>query len=223
MNKRTIKLGGYNTAADGLWTLTAWELGEPEPVTNFIDVPGRVKGPLDASTVLTDGEICYGPRELIVTLESSEGTRLEREARISAMINQLHGRRVEIILPDDPMHYVVGRVSVRRLYNDMAHGSVEVTATCEPWRYSTEETVLTFDVSSNEQTAIIINQGRLGIVPLLNITGGWVTISFGDFIWSGTDGVYQLPDLYLTTGENVLKYCAENIGTLTLTYREAIL
>lgn len=221
MIKRHLKIGDYNTAADGLWTLKSWELGEPTPVTNFIDVPGRIKGPLDASTVLTDGAVVYDPRPLAATLESSEGKRLEREARISEMINRLHGRREKIILPDDPTHYVVGRVSVKRLYNDMAHGSVEVTATCEPWKYSTEETVATLAATTTTTTATLINQGVMPIVPMLTVTGGDVNLAFGAASWALSAGTYQLPDLCLTTGEHLVTYSGG--GALTFTYREAVL
>lgn len=220
MKKRTIKIGGYNTAADGLWTLSAWELGEPEPLTNFIDVPGRVKGPLDASTVLTDGEIRYGSRPLTITLESSEGSRLEREARISEMVNQLHGQQADIVLPDDPHHYVRGRVAVQRLYNDMAHGSVQVTATCEPWKYSIDETVVALPAEEAETAVTLINQGVMSVIPALTVTGDDVSLAFGGASWTLPAGTYKLPDLLLTPGEHLVVY---NGGALTFTYREAVL
>ena len=61
MEKRTLILGEYNTAAHGLWTLNSWTLEEPELLTNMQPVPGRIKGPLDLSTALTDGRPSYGP------------------------------------------------------------------------------------------------------------------------------------------------------------------
>lgn len=221
MNKRSINIGGYNTAADGLWTLTAWELGEPEPVTNFIDVPGRIKGPLDASTVLTDGETRYGSRPLTIMLESSEGTRLERETRISAMINQLHGHRVDIILPDDLTHYVSGRVSVKRAYNDLAHCAVQVTGTCEPWKYNVEETVVALTATEDEATTTLTNQGVMPVVPVLTVTDGEVNLVFGASSWTLSAGTYKLPGFRLTTGEHLIAYKGE--GVLSIVYREAVL
>lgn len=223
MNKRHIKLGEYDTAADGLWTLSAWELTEPEPVTNFIDVPGRIKGPIDASTVLTDGLVIYGPRTLTATLESSEGPRMEREARICKMINQLHGRRADIVLPDDPDHYVSGRVSVKRLFNDMAHGSVQVTATCEPWKYSTEETVVRFIDDGTTSDVVLVNQGVMPVVPVLTVTGsGVVDLAFGTASWSLSAGTYQMPDICLAPGENAFSITC-SVAELTIAYREAVL
>ena len=133
MEKRKLKIGAYDTAQDGLWTLTSWYLSDPELVELYESVPGRADGPLDLSTILTDGEASYGARAFEAILESSEGTRLEREARINAMINQLDGLRLNIILPDDATRYIEGRVRVKKIYNDLAHCSVQVTATCAPW------------------------------------------------------------------------------------------
>lgn len=54
MQKRGMILGTYDTAMDG-WTLSAWKLSSPEYVSNIVEVPGRVDGPIDLSTALTGG------------------------------------------------------------------------------------------------------------------------------------------------------------------------
>lgn len=141
MEKRGLTIGTYNTA-EQLWTLTGWELSAPEYQENFLNVPGR-DGVLDLSAALTNGAPTYHSRTLTVKLECSEGTRLEREAAINTMANWLDGWRLDIVLPDDPGHYITGRVSVAKEYNDNAHAAVTVTAVCDPWRYAKNETVYT--------------------------------------------------------------------------------
>lgn len=143
-NKRKILIGTYDTA-EHLWTLAGWTLSDPEQVRSWVDVPGRRKGPIDASTVLSDGDPVYGNRTLTITLESSEGTRLEREARIEQMLNWLDGWWVNIVLPDDVdtrHRYMRGTVSVKKIYNNLAHAQVQVTAICEPWKYAAAETIV---------------------------------------------------------------------------------
>ena len=220
MAKRGLMIGEYNTAAEQ-WTLTGLTLSAAPQQTNLVDVPGRRKGPLDLSTALTDGEPVYGSRTLTATFESSEGTRLEREDRISAMINRLDGWQLNIVLPDDPYRYVTGRVSVSRLYNDLAHASVSVTATCEPWRYNAAETTVVLVATEAAQSAALLNHGRLSVVPLLEVSGGDVVLGYGPHSWALSAGVYALPDLLLQTGESVVTYRGK--GTLILTYREAVL
>ena len=227
MQKRKIIIGTYDTAQEGLWTLSAWALGRAEAHENYANVPGH-NGPLDLSTVLTDGEPYYGSREFEATLESSEGSRLEREERINRMINQLDGWRLNIILPDDPLHYITGRIRVEKIYNDLVHASVRVSATCDPWRYNSAETIVGLVATNVEQTATLLNNGRRSVVPSAQVTGGTVTLKFGtgteERTWVLSPGSYhpgELAGIYLKTGSAPLRY--SGAGQLTLTYREAVL
>lgn len=219
MAKRGMIIGSYYTNVH--WLLASWTLSDPEQITDLVDVPGRRKGPLDLSTALTDGDPVYDSRTLEATFECSEGTRMEREAWISQMVNALDGYTHHIVLPDDPLHYLVGRVNVKRLYNDLAHASVQVVATCEPWRYSSAETITTLTATETPQTATLPNGGRLAVVPLLTVTGGDVALVAGSYSWTLGVGSYMLPDLLMTYGGKVITYSGS--GVLTATYREAVL
>lgn len=223
MEKRKLIIGTYDTADDGLWTLAGLEFSDPELLTYFVEVPGRKAGPLDLSTALTDGDPTYGSRTLTATLESSEGTYLDREERISAMINWLDGWRLEIVLPDDPDHYIVGRVSVAKDFNDPAHAGVTVTAVCEPWRYSFLERQYTLYALGTSQTVTILNVGRLTVVPLLTVTGtdASVRLVYGSSSWTLGPGTYKLPDMMLKQGDSQLLY--SGTGTVQISFREGVL
>ena len=139
------------------------------------------------------------------------------------MVNWLSGWRVPITLPDDTTHYIMGRLQVQRLYNDMAHCSVQVSAVCDPWRLSTEETVANLAATTEAQTTALVNSGRRTVVPLLTITGdeAQVLLQFGASSWALGPGTYQLPDLVLKQGSSELTY--SGTGSLIFTYREAVL
>lgn len=220
MIKRGITIGEYDTAAHG-WTLCECVLSAPEQQTNFIPVPGGI--PLDLSTVLTDGEPAYNSRALSVRLECSDGTRLEREALITAMVNELDGYSLDIVLPDDQEHYVTGRVHVAKEYNDPAHASVTVSATCDPWRYSEAERVYHLTATEAEQVAELANSGRLAVVPLVTVTGdgATVTLTDGNNAQVITAGTWALPWLYLRHGLTAVKY--SGTGSVKIAYREAVL
>lgn len=223
--KRKLLLGEYNTA-EHLWTLASCTFSDPVQVRTMLDVPGRRKGPLDISTVLTDGDPVYGSRTLTAVLESSEGNRLEREARIAQMVNWLDGWWVNIILPDEieTGRYIRGTVSVKKIYNNLAHAQVQVTAVCEPWIYEADETVATFTAGATEKTSTLTNNGRLAVVPLLVITdaadgtAARVLLKYGGLSWSLGAGSYALPDLQLKAGGLTLAY--SGTGSLKFTYRE---
>lgn len=218
MEKRKIIIGNYDTAAHG-WTLTAWKLSPAVQKTNFIDRPGG-DGSWDLSTALTDGLARYKDRSLAITLESSEGDRLSREAVIREMINTLDGTRKEIELPDDPYHYVRGLVHVSRDYNNIVQSRVSVDVTCEPWKYSSIETVATLTASSTAKNANFVNNGRRAVVPTLTVTGT-VLVEYGGLSQSLSAGVYQLPAILFLPGTSTIKYSGS--GTLTVKYREAVL
>ncbi len=218
MQKRTITIGTYSTAAHG-WTLTGWKLGAAEQKTHYVEkVNGD--GSWDLSTALTDGIPCYMDRPLTVTLERSEGSRLEREETIRRMINQLDGLRWQIQLPDDEYHYLSGRVHVVREYNDRAHAAVTVTAVCDPWKYSTTETVVSLNATTEKRTAQLQNQGRRAVVPTLTASGS-VLLEYGARSLAMTEGDYKWADLLLTPGGHALTYSGS--GSVVIRYREAVL
>lgn len=219
MEKRKLIIGAYNTARH--WTLCECVLSEPEQQTNLVTVPGGL--PLDLSTALTDGEPTYNTRTLTARLECSEGTRQEREAWISDMVNDLDGYRLNIVHPDKPGHYLIGRVRVQPVYNDQAHASVTVAAVCDPWFYSSTERAYTLAASAAERVAVLSNKGRRAVVPVLTITGDSASLrlAWGSKSMALGPGRYQLPDLLLRRGDTRLTYSGS--GTARITYREAVL
>lgn len=219
MVKRQLIIDGYRTAEDGLWTMSACKITKAPQVQGFTDVPGRF-APLDLSTTPTNGEPYYTSATLDVVLESSEGTRQERQARIDEMVNRLDGYTVKVVHPDHPNHYLVARVQVTPDYNDWAHCSVLVSGVCEPWLYACTEKVVTCNATTAEQTVDLTNSGRLSLSPRVTVTGE-VTLTYGSNVQVLTAGHYTLPWLHLTPGPHSLS-CTGS-GTVTFTYREAVL
>lgn len=220
MKKRKLLIGTYDTDLEGLWTLSELKLGLPELKEEYVDIPGR-NGKLDLSTVLTDGEPQYGNRMFEALLESSEGTRTERNGRISYMVNLLDGLKFNIILPDDPMHYLHGRVRVEKQYSDLVHAAVKVTATCDPWLYNVAETQVTLEATSTMQAATLYNKGRKSVTPTVEVIGGPVEIKFGEGSWVISEGTYIIPEIFLKTGSYPIQY--KGTGMILITYREAVI
>ena len=219
MTKRSIKIGGYDTAENG-WTLSEWALSATEQKTHYIEKTAG-DGAWDLSTVVTDGIPRYKNRGLMAVLECSVGTRGERATLIAQMINRLDGFEWHIVLPDHPNHYLVGRVHIAISYNTPAHASVTVTAVCEPWLYKSQETALSLAAVSEERSVVLSNNGRKVLVPVLTVTGT-VLLKYGASTVSLTDaGSYEWPTLLLTPGDHTLTYSGS--GQLIIKYREAVL
>lgn len=219
---RKIVFGSYDTWTDWGLTLTGWKLSDPEYKSNFVSVPGR-DGDLDLSTALTDGQPRYKNRNLTSTFERSTGTREERQRVFDAIVNALDGRRVNIILPDDDMHFITGRLHVAVDYNDLAHGALKITGICEPWRQAAVVKTTTLKASSKVQTTNLTNDGRRLLVPTVVVSGAGasVALTFGTSTWTLAGGTYNLPDMQLQAGDNSLSY--SGTGTVQITRREAVL
>lgn len=226
IKKRKLLIGDYDTDLHGQWTLASCKINKASQVQTIVPVPGRY-APLDYSTYLTDGQPYYGNASLSAVLESSEGDRQTRQARIDAMINHLDGKSLQIIHPDHPGHYLVGRVQVCQEYNDMAHCAVSVNALCEPWMYAVRETVIALAAVDAEQTTQLINAGRLAVVPTVTVTGE-VSLTYSGNTWALGEGEYLLPELYLTPGTaygqpGMHELTYKGTGTVSFAYREAVL
>lgn len=221
MEKRGFIFGSYRTAVEG-WTLTGWKLSDAEQKTSYVEKSGG-DGSWDLSTALTDGIPKYRDRTLTVTLECSEGDRMSREAKIRQMVNQLDGMRTDIVMPDDELHYITGRLHVVRDYNDPAHAAVTVTATCDPWKYSNTEKRRDLTASTTAKATTLTNSGRRAVVPVITVSGDGasVLLTYGTSTQTLSEGSYQWPDLLLTPGSHTLQYKGE--GSLSITYREAVL
>ena len=227
MQKRTILLGSYNTAEHG-WTLTTLLLSDPLQKTNYVEKTGG-DGSWDLSTAQTEGIPRYKNRTLTATLECSQGTRSDREMLINDMVNSLDGLEWQIVLPDRPEHYLLGRIHITVNYSDLAHAMVTVTADVEPWLYSARETVveLAAPITASTETATFYlwNNGRKVVVPMLTVKGQ-ASLSFNGASTSLSAGSYKWPALQLRPGENMLRYLGSMNGvgeSITLTYREAVL
>lgn len=219
MQKRTLKIGEYDTAEHG-WTLTSYAVSDPEQKTHYIEKTAG-DGSWDLSTAVTDGIPRYKDRAFTAVLECSVGNRTERAALISRLFNLLDGFEWPIVTPDHAGHYLTGRVHVALNYNDLAHASVTVTAVCEPWFYKAQETAFSLAVDQEERRVVLPNDGRKVLVPLLTVTGT-ALLKYGTSSVQLTDaGSYEWPTLLLTPGDHTLTYSGD--GQLVIKYREAVL
>lgn len=225
----SLYIQSYKTDDHG-WTVTAWELEEAEAVTDYVDIPGRINGPLDLSNVLTDGLPTYGNRQLSITLESSEGTRADRILEIKKL-EKLTGFKYIITTPEYEdidafdLRRLYGRlVSVKTNYNDLAHAQVSMTFVCEP--YYTPRSFRTYTLTAG--TTELANNGDRPAVPLLSVKGvtDSITLSIPGKQWSLSNGTYTLPGLIIPhdpIGVGILDVTVTGTGTITLQFKEGYL
>lgn len=218
MNRRYFTLGKFNTWYDWRLILTAKEVAPAEPKENYVAIDGA-DGSMDFTEALT-GETPYSDRKVTASFMCDEGSHKDREALLRKIRTALHGRKIQIIEPDDPDHYFLGRVKITAEKNHAAYLEFSIEATCAPWRYAVNETSRTVAVNGTPVSVVINNHGDRTLCPVLTVTGA-VVISLDSGTVELSAGAYKLTDLRLTRGPNVAGITGN--GAVTFTYREASL
>ena len=100
-----ILFGNKNTHTDYGLIVAPYEIPMPTAQTNFVPVPGR-----DGSLDLTEAfdAIRFNDRIILLTLYATG----EYDARVSAFVNAVHGKRMQIVFSKDTNYYYTGRVDV---------------------------------------------------------------------------------------------------------------
>ena len=116
--------------------------------------------------------------------------------------NALHGKKMRIILDDEPDFFYVGRVYVQAFSSDKTIGYITIEAECEPYKYKLAKTVVSRTIAGTE--VITLTNARKRAVPEVNITTDTsINITYGSgLIWDLGPGSYTLPELELKEGNN---------------------
>ena len=209
-----IRFGTFHSYLDFHLILKPKELASPAVKVRKIDIEGA-----DSSLDYTDyfGE----PKFEDVTHKFDFSTTVPQSEFLSLysrIKNALHGKKMRIILDDDPLFYYLGRVSVLPFTTDRNIGLVSIECDCEPYKYKLNKTVVQATVANT--ATVKLNNSRKRAVPEITTTAA-MTIVFGEFTWAVNAGTFTLPELELLEGENTVTVTGS--GTITFTYQEGSL
>ena len=209
-----ITFGNQHSYNDLKLILSSKEIGSPEVKVRKIDIEGA-----DSSLDLTDffGE----PKYEDVTHKFDFSTIVPQAQFLSlysTVKNAMHGKKMRIILDDDPLFFYLGRVKVLPFTNEKNIGHISIECDCEPYKYKTAKTVVSRAVSGTQ--AIILTNGRKRAVPEVRIeAASSIRIEYqGSNIWDLGSGSYTLPELELVEGANTVT--VTGTGTVTFTWQE---
>lgn len=213
-----IAFGDYHSYRDlKLLLQPGKEIGSPEVKQKMIAVDGA-----DGSLDYTDffGE----PKYNHVTLKFPFAAILPKSeflTHYSLVKNALHGKKMRIILDDDPASFYVGRVFVGKYTNDKNIGMITIECDCEPYKYKISRTVVSRAIDGAE--TVILTNARKRAVPEVRIdTESTLNIRYQDnLIWDLGPGSYTLPELELMEGDNAVS--VTGTGTIAFEWQEGSL
>lgn len=209
-----VTFGQFHSWRDFQLVLKPKEIGSPALKVRKIEVEGA-----DSDIDYTDffGEPKF--ENIIHTFDfSTIVPQTEYLALFSRIKNALHGKKMRIILDDDPSFYYLGRCSVSSFVTKKGFGEVSVECDCEPYKYKLEKTVVEATVA--ESATVTLKNGRKRAVPEVGITTETsIRIEYGNTnIWDLGSGSYTLPELELVEGNNVVTLTGT--GTVVFEWQE---
>lgn len=209
-----ITFGAFHSYEDLHLILNAKEIGSPNVKTRKIDIEG-------AHSTLDYTDFFSEPKYDDVKHKFQFSTIVPQSqflSLFSAVKNALHGKKMRIILDDDPSFYYVGRPHVSSFTNEKGVGIITVEAECEPFKYKLLKTVVIATVT--DSMTVSLTNSRKRVVPEVVIEGG-IRIEYKGNVWDLGSGSFTLPELELVEGENPVTLTGT--GTITFTYQEGSL
>ena len=208
-----IRFGAQHSDDLGL-ILGKKELGAPAVKDEKTDIPGA-DGDLDQTEFF--GEPKYENRTHRFDFSTMAPTE-DFPAVYSNVLNRLHGRKMRIILDDDPLYFYLGRCHVSNFTNEKGVGMISVECDCEPYKYKKDITVIAQAVSGTQ--AITLTNGRKRAVPEVQVytQSGSMQIEYQGNVWNLSSGSYTLPEFELIEGENIVTVAGT--GTVTFSWQE---
>lgn len=128
----------------GMWLRERPHVGTPEPKIDYVEIPGA-DGVLDVTEAVT-GEVKYGERDMLFRF-SVQANIAEQQNIKMRLRNDLHGKRMHIVLDEDSDYYYDGRVNVEFVDEMPWKFGVDISVMADPFKYELEETELHFDLS----------------------------------------------------------------------------
>ena len=176
-----------------------------------VEIPGA-DGELDVTEYF--GDINYNNRKLSFVFATivPKGEFLNLFSEIQ---NAIHGKKIRIILDDDPNFYYIGRVAVSEWKANKSVGELTIECDCEPYKYKVNETQTTETITTSKE--IVLNNLRKRVNPVI-VTSAEMQIQFNGSTYTLSAGTWTIPELYLSAGENTLT--VSGAGTIQFKYRE---
>ena len=210
----TIRFDELDSYRDLHLILESKTIAAPSPKTATTDIPGG-DGVLDFTEYF--GEVNYNNRKLTFEFSTIVPKKYFLEL-FSRVQNKLHGKRMKIVLSDDPEFYYYGRVTINEWKSNKRIGKMTIEVDAEPYKYKQVMTVIS-DVLTSTKNIVCFNLNK-AVVPKITVEGRAV-IKLGGYSVATEDESITDDNIAFTQGENVLTVSPEQGQVIiTIEYQE---
>lgn len=214
----SVKLNGHNLKKFGLDLLYNYSVESPEVKENVVEIKGT-SNYLDLTESLTN-EVPYERRVITLPFLATPNNRHEWHQLISELMNQFHGKRVELILPNDSKFKWRGRCEIQADY-EIPYSNIVITINADPfkesdenmdaWEWDTfnfEEDVandfIDIQVAGVEIIEVALSTYKSSPIEIYASTDMKVTIKSKQYQIKA--GKFSYPNIKLSKGVNSLKF-----------------
>ena len=209
------------------------EISPPEPKTEYVDLPGA-DGHLDLTEALT-GEVVFNPRNISMVFRVVQGNE-EWPSVYSDILDFLHGRKVKIVMDDNPDYYYVGRVTVEGWDSSSNHSEIKLKAIVEPYKMERSSSMEDWEWDTfNFETGVIreykelpvngslqltITGSRKPVIPSFTVTsndGSGMTMRYAGEEYHLSDGLNHVVNIRIKEG--TYDFIFEGTGMVSVDYR----
>lgn len=169
----SITFGEKNTYAD--WHIVPEmrpAIVPPTPKFIYDDLPGA-SGSLDLTTSLT-GLVNYNDRSGTISFIVLNGFGTWHE-RYTEIMHYLGGKKMRMILADDPEYFYLGRYNVNAWTSEEHWSKIDIDYRVEPFKYSVAEE--SRDFSLNNGTAVLRDIEELTQLTITSTTSTTATFN----------------------------------------------
>ena len=208
-----ILFGSKSTKTDYGFIVAPYIIPMPTVQTSFVEIPGR-DGMLD----LTEGFglVRYSDRAVALTLYAVA----PYEQAVSAFVNDVHGKRMELVFDRDASFYYIGRISVDSLEKHDGYCTITVNVNAEPYKYKRTVTAVT---RTGNGTVTLANL-RMPVVPEVTASAEATLVYQSGGVPTTTviaAGTHLVPTLLLEAGTKSVE--VTTTGEVVFSYREGAL
>lgn len=228
-----VTINGLHSWDDLALILTSAEIGQPEPITHFIEVPGRPM-PIDTTDAVYGG-VKYKSRQISLAFAVEHSFQQFHQA-YSRIANLWHGKKVKISFDTDPNSYYMGRATVSAEKTTKGVDQISVMITAEPFKYyiqkptgdylwdeiNFEQDILqnfqNLAIPANTATEVSVTAGDRPLTPTITTTQAMQVTVKGKIYSTTKDEPLELPIvLYRETAS--FSVTSTVAGTISITFR----
>lgn len=217
----------------GLYLSLRPDISPPKPKTVYINIP-EADGQIDLSESLT-GDIAYDNRTITFTF-LVVGGREEWFEKYSEIMDYLHGRKMKVVLDEDPVYYYEGRLEVSKWDSDQLASKIVIIGNVQPYKMESISSLddwlwdtFNFETDSardwkglevDGSLVVTLAGSRKPVVPTFiveNAEDTTMTLVWEDNVYYLPDGETRIPNVTIREGKQIAVF--EGSGTVTVSYR----